>query len=74
MMAVGLGVLVAAPFLVLIVPLFLPTFHPPIELHEVADATRSFLLGLACGPMLTYWIVANMFIYLNLRYGAGGRR
>jgi hypothetical protein len=70
MMAVGLGVLVAAPFLVLMVPLFLPTFHPPEELQETAGATRFLLLGLACGPMLTYWIVANMFIYLNLRYGA----
>jgi hypothetical protein len=74
MMAMGLGVLVAAPFLLLIMPLFLPTFQPPKELHDAAEATRFFLLGLACGPMLTYWIVANMFIYLNLRYGAGSRR
>jgi hypothetical protein len=73
-MAVGLGVLVTAPFLVLIAPLFLPTFYPPEELREVAGAMRFFLLGLACAPMLTYWIVANVFIYLNLRYGASGRR
>ncbi len=73
-MAVGLGMLATAPFLLLIAPLFLPTFCPPQELHEVADGMRAVLLGLACGPMLTYWIVANVFIYLNLRYGASGRR
>jgi hypothetical protein len=71
---VGLGVLATAPFLVLIAPLFLPTFYPPKELQEVAGAMRFFLLGLACAPMLTYWIVANVFIYLNLRYGASSRR
>jgi hypothetical protein len=74
MMAVGLGVLLTAPFLLLIAPLFLPTFCPPEELHEVMGGTRSVLLGLACAPMLTYWIVANMFVYLNLRYGASNRR
>jgi hypothetical protein len=73
-MAVGMGVLVTAPFLALIVPLFLPTFHPPYQLSEVAAATRFFLVGLAFAPMLTYWIVANVFIYLNLRYGASGQR
>jgi hypothetical protein len=73
-MAVGLGVLVTAPFLVLIAPLFLPTFFPPQALREVAGTTRAVLLGLACAPMLVYWIVANVFIYLNLRYGAGSGR
>ncbi len=73
-MALGLGVLIAAPFLVLIAPLFLPTFCPPEELREVAGGTRCLLLGLACAPMLSYWIVANVFIYLNLRYGASNRR
>ena len=72
-MAVGLGVLVTAPFLLLIAPLFLPTFYPPEALHEVADGTRFLLLGLACAPLLTYWITSNVFIYLNLRYGASGR-
>ena len=73
-MAVGLGVLVTAPFLMLIAPLFLPTFFPPQALREVAGTTRAVLLGLACAPMLVYWIVANVFIYLNLRYGAGSGR
>jgi hypothetical protein len=73
-LAVGLGLLLTAPFLLLIAPMFLPSFVPPEPLHEVASRTRFVLLGLACGPLLTYWIVANVFIYLNLRYGASARR
>jgi len=68
-LALGLGLLLTAPFLLLIAPMFLPTFTSPEPLHEVASRMRFVLLGLACGPMLTYWIVANVFIYLNLRYG-----
>ncbi|GEM_PF-1297455 len=73
-MAVGLGVLVTAPFLLLITPLFLSSFVPPEALQEAARGTRYLLLGLACAPLLTYWITSNVFIYLNLRYGAGSRR
>ncbi len=69
-MAVSLSLLVTAPFLLLIAPLFLPSFSPPAGLQEVFQEIRLFLLGLACAPLLTYWITANMFIYLNLRYGA----
>jgi hypothetical protein len=74
MMAIGLGVLVTAPFFLLIAPLYLPTFHPPEDLQEVARSTRYLLLGLASAPFLTYWTTANVFIYLNLRYGAGSHR
>jgi hypothetical protein len=73
-MAVGLGVLVTAPFLLLIAPLFLPSFQPPEGLHDVSGGTRFLLLGLACAPLLTYWITSNVFIYLNLRYGAASQR
>jgi hypothetical protein len=69
-----LGVLTALPFLALIAPLFLPTFHPPEALRGLADEMRCLLLGLAVAPMLTYWIVANVLIYLNLRYGFSNRR
>jgi hypothetical protein len=69
-LAVGLGLLLTAPFLLFIAPMFSPTFTPPEPLHEVANRTRFVLLGLACGPFLTYWMVANVFIYLNMRYGA----
>lgn len=73
-MAVALGLLIAMPFLLLIAPVFLPSFSLPEELHGVAGMMRCILLGLACAPILTYWIVANVFIYLNLRYGASSRR
>ena len=73
-MSVGLGVLVTAPFLLLIAPLLLSSFHPPEWLQEVSRATRLFLFGLACIPLLTYWTTSNVFIYLNLRYGAGSPR
>ncbi len=73
-MATGLGVLVTAPLLLLIVPLFSPSFHPPEGLQDISRNTRLFLLGLASAPLLTYWITANMFIYLNLRYGTMNQR
>jgi hypothetical protein len=72
-LALGLGALLAVPFLMLIAPLFLPSFYPPEGWQDLAEGVRFRLLVLACFPMLTYWIVANVFIYLNLRYGAGGR-
>jgi hypothetical protein len=73
-MAVSLGALISLPFLLLIAPLFLPSFYPPDGLQEMAGVTRFALLGLACAPILTYWITSNVFIYLNLRYGASSRR
>jgi hypothetical protein len=72
-MAIALGVLVTTPFLLGIAPLFLPAFSPPEALQGVAHGTRCLLLGLACAPLLTYWITSNVFIYLNLRYGADNR-
>jgi hypothetical protein len=73
-LAVSIGALLSVPLLMLIGPLFLPSFHPPEGWQDLVDGVRSRLLGLACFPMLTYWIVANVFIYLTLRYGASGRR
>jgi hypothetical protein len=73
-MAVALGLLIAAPLALLLAPVFLPSFSLPEELHGVAGGTRCLLLGLACAPTLVYWAVADVFIYLNLRYGASSRR
>lgn len=73
-MAVGLGLLVTAPLLLLLAPLLPPTFYPPQPLQEAARGTRFLLLGLACAPLLTYWVTSNVFIYLNLRYGASNGR
>jgi hypothetical protein len=73
-LALSFGVLLTAPCLLLIAPMFLPSFCPPEGLLDLTESVRYRLLGLACSPMLTFWIVANVFIYLNLRYGASGRR
>ena len=73
-MALAFGAFLTVPMFMLIAPLFLPSFCPPEGLQEMAGEVRSRLLGLAFSPMLTFWIVANVFIYLNLRYGASGRR
>jgi hypothetical protein len=72
-MAIGIGLVLTAPFLLLIAPLFLPSFYPPPELRDVVSGTHALLLGLACAPFWTYWVTANVFIYLNLRYGATHR-
>jgi hypothetical protein len=79
-MAVGLGLLLTAPFLLLLVPVLSRGLVPAlevkvaVELEPVASLTRSILFGLACAPLLAYWIVAHVFIYLNLRYGVSNRR
>ena len=36
--------------------------------HFAERATLQVLAGVACTPMLAYIFVANVFIYLNLRY------
>jgi hypothetical protein len=61
------GVVISVP---LLVPLALVALHimairgPTL----VEEATLSVLLGLALTPLCAYMLVANVFIYLNLRY------
>jgi hypothetical protein len=45
-------------------------FGPPADerLLLTAAFTRNVLLGLVLTPLLAYLIVANVFVYLNLRY------
>jgi hypothetical protein len=64
-MAILFGVLVSAPFLV---PALLVTWSEIGQLGIVAHSTWSTLLGLALTPLLAYLPVANVFIYLKLRY------
>jgi hypothetical protein len=67
-MAVGLGILVTVPFVLMVLPLY---GWPVAErLLPLAHWTRAVLIGLAGGPLLAYWIVSNVFIYLNLRYAS----
>jgi hypothetical protein len=70
-MAAGLGVAVALP---LAFPLLAFTnLYLDERLLVPALFTRTVLFGLALSPLLAYLVVANVFIYLNLRYGWEGR-
>jgi hypothetical protein len=72
-LAAGVGALAG-------LPLFLPllalaaTYQPDPSLLPTAQITQGVLGGLALTLLLAYLIVANVFIYLNLRYPSGGRR
>ncbi len=65
-LAMGQGLIAALPFAF---PL-LALYGLPLEerLLGVAVFTRDVLTGLALTPLLAYLIVANVFIYLNVRY------
>jgi hypothetical protein len=54
--------------LALALPVFLLVPATEEQLALTVGLTRAALYGLACTPLLTYLIVANVFIYLNLRY------
>jgi hypothetical protein len=41
---------------------------------SIIQITLSLLAGLALTPLVTYLVVANVFVYLNLRYEQGSRR
>jgi hypothetical protein len=70
-LAAGIGVLLLVPLLLLLLPLFNPA--PDERLHLPVALTRNVLLGLALTPSLAYFVVANLFVYLNLRYELAGR-
>jgi hypothetical protein len=66
-LAAGIGLVLA---LVPALPLFF--LSPPADgpLSLTATATRNVLLGLPAALLFTYLTVANVFIYLHLRYEA----
>jgi hypothetical protein len=73
-LALGLGAVVTVP---LVLPLLvLPAFDAGLDgrLTAATAFTRQVLTGLALAPLLAYLVVANVFIYLNLRYEYGDRR
>ena len=71
-LATAVGLLVAVPFGIPLLPL--PLLPLDERLAHVWNGTRDVLTGLAVAPFLTYLAVANIFIYLNLRYGKMGRQ
>jgi hypothetical protein len=66
-LAIALGSIAAVPF---VLPVALAwASAPAIGLAgTIAQATLALLTGLALTPLIAYLIVANVFIYLNLRY------
>jgi hypothetical protein len=65
-LAMGQGLIATLPFAFPLLALYgLPLDE---RLLGVADFTRHVLTGCALAPLLAYLIVANVFIYLNLRY------
>jgi hypothetical protein len=66
-LAAALGVVVCLPLL-FPVALAASACSPAELLNPVVSVTLAALFGLALAPLLAYLTVANLFIYLNLRY------
>jgi hypothetical protein len=67
-LALCVGLAMTLPCAALLVPLRWLSVDPRLELAAVS--ARNLLLGLAGALLLAYVIVANVFIYLHLRYAA----
>jgi hypothetical protein len=65
-MALGIALVLALPLLVLLAVLHTWTPDPVVAL--AVELTRAVVAGLALALPLAYLLVANVFIYLNLRY------
>ena len=72
-LAAALGAVMSIPFLfpVLLVGWITPSID---SLSGVTGSTLSVLAGAAMTPLIAYLAVANVFIYLNLRYELSGPR
>ncbi len=66
--ALALGLGLAATLLLALPWLALVSYQPQPELQPAVRFTRWVLAGLALAPLLAYLMVANVFIYINLRY------
>lgn len=65
-LAVGVGLIVTLPLFFPLVA-FVTIYQEPRLIHAV-KVTRTVLASMALGPLFAYLAVANVFIYLNLRY------
>ena len=63
-----LGLLVSAPLLVPVLLTIPATGGEPGLLALVRHSTLALLGGLALSPCLAFLLVANVFIYLKVRY------
>src|SRR5262249_2934559 len=70
-LALALGLAATLPFAI---PALLTLYRGPLAPPSVAaDAARALLFGLAATPLIAYLAVANVFIYVNLRYEYSAR-
>jgi hypothetical protein len=72
-LAVAIAIVLTLPFAALLVPLGLIS-EPPEHLALAWTCARYLLAGLVGGLFLAYVIVANVFIYLHLRYTVAPRK
>ena len=75
-LALGLGL---AATLLLALPWLALFLYEPVEFPQLLPATaftRWVLAGLALAPLMAYLMVANVFVYINIRYESApaGRR
>lgn len=70
-LALCIGLAMTLPCAALLIPLHWIYVDSHLELAAVC--TRNLLAGLAGALLLAYMIVANVFIYLHLRYATGAR-
>jgi hypothetical protein len=71
-LALGVGLGVAVPGAVLLLPLH--NLFIPGSLSLAGQCAWNLLCGLAVAPFMGYVIVANVFIYLHLRYALAPQR
>jgi hypothetical protein len=71
-LAVGIAIVLTLPFAALLVPL--AWMYVPERLALAWVCARNLLAGVVGALFLAYVIVANVFIYLHLRYTLGSRR
>jgi hypothetical protein len=73
-LAIGIAIVLTLPFAALWAPLVGMYAYLPEELKLAWVCALNLLAGVAAGLFLAYVIVANLFIYLHLRYTLDPRR
>jgi hypothetical protein len=71
-LAVGIAVLLALPMGLILLAVWI--VHPIEPAALAVNVLRTVLAAMAGGVVLSYLVVANVFIYLHLRYEPNGRR
>jgi hypothetical protein len=71
-LAVGVGLIITLPLFVPLVTV--ATIYNFARIEHAIHATRTVLATMALGPLFAYLAVANVFIYLNLRYESSSPR